>query len=64
MLTIKYDGKRKNSFKMIHTMYINGIYKECSGKYSITNAGKTGLLKRKTWDEDSKSILKNCKNKK
>jgi hypothetical protein len=34
----------KNSFKMIHTLYINGVKKECNGKYSITYAGKTGLL--------------------
>ncbi len=50
---------------MIHILYINGTNKEGSGKYSITNAGKTGLMKRKTKDKDSKRLInKTCKNKK
>jgi hypothetical protein len=47
----------KNSFKMIHTLYINGVKKECNGKYSITYAGKTVLYAEKNCDKDSRSVI-------
>ncbi len=55
----------KNSFKMINTLYINGVKKKCNGKYSITYAGKTVLYAEKNCDKDSRSVVnKNLKNKK